>query len=203
MIAFDRYDLYKPAQSLPQETRCDLFKCPLTCEPTPPPPRNLRIFIVLCSLGCQIEFLKFLEVKLVGVQCNRRPCFAAAIVHLPQVHSATSRIPSFGGREGKPLNRGLPSQHLFLYLFPNPWTLSSTLLFIAQVKGSQPASVEGGISPAAFAAPRLGGRVGWGQLSLMSPKRVELRGRGMLVGRLGGHSPSFGGEVLRSGNTRT
>lgn len=38
---------------------------------------------------------------------------------------------------------------------------------------------------------------------MMSPKRVELRGRGMLVGRLGGHSPSFGGEVLRSGNTRT
>ena len=104
-----------------------------------------------------------------------------------------------GGATGRAL---LPSQHLFLYLFPNPWTLSSTLLFIAQVKGSQPASVEGGISPAALAAPRLGGRVGWGQLSLMSPKRVELRGRGMLVGRLGSHSPSFGSGVLRSGNTR-
>lgn len=169
-----------------------------------PPPPHLRIFIVLCSLGCQIEFLKFLEVKLVCEQCNRRPCFAAAIVHRPQVHSATSRIPGFGGGAGGATGRALlPSQHLFLYLFPNPWTLSSTLLFIAQVKGSQPASVEGGISPAAFAAPRLGGRVGWGQLSLMSPKRVELRGRGVLVGRLGGHSPSSGGGVLRSGNTRT
>lgn len=37
--------------------------------------------------------------------------------------------------------------------------LSSTLLSLARVRGSQPASVEGGISPAAFAAPRLGGRV--------------------------------------------
>ena len=33
---------------------------------------------------------------------------------------------------------------------------------------------------------------------MMSPKRVELRGRGMLVGRLGGHSPSFGAGI--SGN---
>lgn len=96
----------------------------------------------------------------------------------------------------------MPSQHLFLYLFPNPRSLASTLLVLAQVRGSQPASVEGGISPAAFAAPRLGGRVGWGQLSLMSPERVERRGRGVLVG-LGGCSPSFCGGVPRSGKTGT
>lgn len=99
------------------------------------------------------------------------------------------------GANGRAL---LPLQHLFHYLFPNPRTLSSTL-FLAQVKGSQPASVEG-ISPAAFAAPRLGGRIGWGQLSLLSLKRVERRGRGVLVG-LGGRSPSFRGRVLRSGIT--
>lgn len=99
------------------------------------------------------------------------------------MHLAISRIPSFGGAWGgqsqwkSPFAIATP-----VYLFPNSRTLSSTFFSLAQVRGSQPASVEGEISAAAFAAPRLGGRVGWGQLSLMSPKRVECRGRGVLVG---------------------
>lgn len=36
---------------------------------------------------------------------------------------------------------------------------------------------------------------------MMSSKRVERRGRGVLVGLLGGCSPSFCGRVLKSGNT--
>lgn len=39
----------------------------------------------------------------------------------------------------------------------------------------------------------------WGQLSLMSLKRVEHRGRGVLVGLLGCRS-SFCARILKSGN---
>lgn len=132
------------------------------------------------------------------------PCFAAAMACPLAGALGDLQNPQLWGRVGwgSQWKSPLPSQHLFLYLFPNPRTLSSTLLVLAQVRGSQPASVEGGISPAAFAAPRLGGRVGWGQLSLMSPERVEHRGRGVLVG-LGGCFPSFCGGVLRSANTGT
>lgn len=42
----------------------------------------------------------------------------------------------------------------------------------------------------------------WGQLSLMSLKRVEHRGRGVLVGLLGCRS-SFCARILKSGNTET
>lgn len=108
--------------------------------PVSHPPPQLRIFIVLRSLGCQIEFLKFLDVKLVCEQCNRKSCFAAAIVYLPQVHLATSRIPSFGDGVGEPLEEP--------FFHRNPCTSTCFLMpgrfpppsfSLAQVKGSQPA----------------------------------------------------------------
>lgn len=127
--------------------------------------------------------------------------FCCCCLPLPQVRLATSRIPSFGDRVALEEPFCHPSQHLFLYVFPNPRTLSSTLLFLAKWKEASLPVWKEGFRQLRLQLPGLVAVSGRGQLSFKSLKRVELRGRGVPVGLLGGHSPSFCGGVLRSGNT--
>lgn len=132
----------------------NLFICPPTCKPNP-----LLIFILfLCSPWPQIEFFKLLALF---ANCNGKTLFL--LLQLLSFSRCIWLAPGSHGFEVGDTVRALLPSHLFLYLFPNPRALSSTL-FLAQVKGSQSDRIEGGISPAAVsAAPQLGGRVWWGQ----------------------------------------